>query len=150
MQSLNHLITKLKVENHLRSKKSTLFFSALIALVLTTNYCNAACTASFTWSLIAPDTIAFTNHSTGIFVGEQWTFGDGSNLYTSVNPTHSYSGPGTYHVCLTLYDSSGICNSVCDTVTVTGPVHCNLSGYIGYPATNASCTTCADGSASAH
>lgn len=48
-----------------------------------------------------------------------WEFGDG-NTSTQQNPTHTYSSPGTYEVCLT---AGSICGSgqFCTTLTVTCP-----------------------------
>ncbi len=52
-----------------------------------------------------------------------WDFGDGG---TSIirNPTHLYSAPGTYYVCVTITDSTtaGTCTGTfCDSVIVTNP-----------------------------
>lgn len=47
-----------------------------------------------------------------------WDFGDGSPLDNSVSPTHTYSSPNNYTVCLTVTDTNG-CNvdSICQTIT---------------------------------
>jgi PKD repeat protein len=45
-----------------------------------------------------------------------WDFGDGSRS-NKENPSHSYFGKGTYHVTLTVRDSSG--NSATDSLTIT-------------------------------
>ena len=39
-----------------------------------------------------------------------WDFGDGSPLDNSQNPTHTYSSPNNYNVCLTVTDTNG-CNT---------------------------------------
>ncbi|HBF20572.1 MAG TPA: hypothetical protein DDW81_10770 [Cryomorphaceae bacterium] len=53
-------------------------------------------------------------------VYQWWDFGDGDTLGGAF-PTHTYSGPGTYVVCLFLYTygPAGVCqSSFCDTLTV--------------------------------
>jgi PKD repeat protein len=52
-----------------------------------------------------------------------WNFGDstGSN---AIRPAHTYSGPGTYNVCLTV--TNGSCTSTfCRQVYIAPPVNCN-------------------------
>src|ERR1044071_6051143 len=67
-----------------------------------------------------------------------------------MNPSHTYSAPGTYMVCLTLMDSlNQITCTFCDSVNVTGTVLCNLQGY-AYVTSNATCQSCADGSATVY
>ena len=59
-----------------------------------------------------------------------WHFGDGTSS-TSQNPTHQYNSSGTYTVCLYVYTQVGsasvLCDSSCQTVTVSVPVSCNAS-----------------------
>ncbi len=53
-----------------------------------------------------------------------WDFGDGSTS-TEVNPWHTFPGPGTYTVCLTVsnqYDSSMVCHDVVLVVSGTGEI----------------------------
>ncbi len=53
-------------------------------------------------------------------IGWYWDFGDG-NTSGSANPTHTYSSPGSYYVCLVTYASNGkgICKDrVCYRVDV--------------------------------
>src|SRR5205823_7943910 len=53
-------------------------------------------------------------------IGYYWSWGDNTYLYsTSLGPAHTYPGPGTYYVCLTVYTSTDTCDH-CDTVIVTG------------------------------
>lgn len=63
--------------------------------------------------------VAFTDQSAvnGALASYVWDFGDGDTLVAQ-NPTHTYSAPGTYLVCLTVVDS---CNTqtFCDSITVT-------------------------------
>lgn len=104
------------------------------------------CNAGFTHAQTAANEITFTNTSTGGVAPDYiWDFGDGILGY-SASPVHVYSIPGTYNVCLVMYDSSGSCSSTfCDSVTVTGTVICNLNANV--TAYSASCATCPDGSA---
>lgn len=55
-----------------------------------------------------------------------WTFGDGGTS-TQQNPTHTYSMPGTYTVCLTVTDQCGT-NTFCSNVTVTCPAPVSVWG----------------------
>ncbi|MBN8679238.1 MAG: PKD domain-containing protein [Chitinophagales bacterium] len=67
--------------------------------------------------------IDFTDQSTadGVIVSWEWDFGDGSTS-TEQNPTHTYAAPGTYLVCLTIYDDDGGCTShVCHHIQVNHP-----------------------------
>ncbi len=62
-------------------------------------------------------TANFTNTSSGTgTLVNAWTFGDGGNSATQ-NPSHTYSAPGTYTVCLNLTDNCGS-QSKCQSVTV--------------------------------
>lgn len=46
-----------------------------------------------------------------------WEFGDGSSS-TEAYPTHEYSGPGPWLLCLTLTDDQGCTDTYCDSVSV--------------------------------
>ncbi len=48
----------------------------------------------------APETVQFTDISTGTVTGWSWNFGDGQTS-TNQNPSHTYSTPGSYAVSLT-------------------------------------------------
>lgn len=50
-----------------------------------------------------------------------WDFGDGSQVSTQQNPTHTYTQNGTYIVCLTATNSCGP-DLFCDTIVVNCPV----------------------------
>lgn len=70
---------------------------------------------------------AFTNSSSlggASSATYSWTFGDGSSS-TSASPTHTYTSPGNYLVCLTMATSAGCTSQFCDTVTIQGA--CSLS-----------------------
>lgn len=83
------------------------------------------CQAAFNANQPNPDhpIIHFTDLSTsdnGVDAWE-WDFGDGSTS-TEQNPTHTYAAPGTYLVCLTIYDDDGGCTShVCHHIQVNHP-----------------------------
>ncbi len=54
-----------------------------------------------------PATVSFSNESTGLgTLTYQWDFGDGGTS-TGVNPSHTYTTPGSYTVTLTVRNSSG-------------------------------------------
>ncbi|MCB0635548.1 MAG: T9SS type A sorting domain-containing protein [Lewinella sp.] len=70
-------------------------------------------TADFT-ATVDEMTIDFDNHSNaGSYL---WTFGDGSQS-TSTHPTHTYTQPGTYEVCLTVSAACGS-DTYCQFFTV--------------------------------
>jgi len=46
-----------------------------------------------------------------------WYWGDNSEADTIANPTHIYSAPGYYNICVTVTDSSGCGNTFCDSST---------------------------------
>ncbi|MEM7036072.1 MAG: PKD domain-containing protein, partial [Bacteroidota bacterium] len=87
--------------------------------------CNA--NANFTYTQNG-STFNFSNvPSPGSFLW--WNFGDG-NTSTTSNPTHTYTTPGTYNVCLIVQDSAFYCvDTICQTVTVTG---CAANASISY------------------
>src|ERR1035437_1648648 len=109
------------------------------------------CQAGFTWAQTSNNVITFTNTSTGTdsLTSYQWNFGDGGYDY-SQNPVYTFDIPGTWYVCLTIYnnDSNQVnCSSTfCDSVTVTGVLICNLADS-AYENNMASCSSCADGGA---
>ena len=79
----------------------------------------------------APNTYHFTNTSTPINTADsvRWTFGDGSSS-NSYSPTHSYTQPGTYTVCLRMQHRnangtlSTCVSEICHTITVVQT--CNI------------------------
>jgi subtilisin family serine protease len=101
---------------------------------------NTPPTASFT-SSCTDLACTFTDASSdpdGSIVGRAWTFGDGGTS-SEVNPSHTYSGPGTFEVRLTVTDNGGATASTTRNVTVTrtatkvtasvGPI--GVSGRVG-------------------
>ena len=70
-----------------------------------------------------PDTtgqfsLLLIDNSFGNNLQYSWDFGDGGT--SSVNyPQHTYAGPGTYYICLTVVDSPATCTAnFCDSITV--------------------------------
>jgi len=57
----------------------------------------------------------------GFIVSYAWNFGDDSTG-TVANPSHIYSGPGTYTVTLTVTDNDGLTDTDTCTVTVNAPI----------------------------
>lgn len=110
---------------------------------------DAQCIASFTSSQTVNNVVNFTNTSQPIIPNSSnffWDFGDGNYDYTQ-NPTHTYSAPGPYIVCLNFYDSLSTCSAYfCDSITVFGNVLCNVTTSASVTQ-QASCSNCADGAA---
>ncbi len=84
-------------------------------------------------------TVAFAADSTNkTTVFYSWNFGDKSNPGTGLKPSHTYSGNGTYNVCLTATDnatgcSSTTCNNVVvNTCTLTASYTDSISGRTVY------------------
>lgn len=61
--------------------------------------------------------VNFINSSTGNPSQFLWNFGDGNTSFVQ-NPTHIYSTPGTYTVCLVVVNSCGV-DTTCTNVTIT-------------------------------
>jgi PKD repeat protein len=79
----------------------------------------------------APLTVDFTDQSTGNPTGWSWTFGDGGTS-SAENPTHEYTGAGSYTVSLTVTNAAGSDDEVKPdyiTVTIEPPV----AAFVGEP-----------------
>ena len=83
-----------------------------LALFPPSAICGVRASADFvprTSAILAGDSVAFTNLSTGVPASlYQWDFGDGSPPSTAENPSHTYAVQGTFTVTLTtanLYNS---------------------------------------------
>ncbi|MEP6647422.1 MAG: PKD domain-containing protein, partial [Saprospiraceae bacterium] len=78
------------------------------------------CEALFEYSQ-TPNTLAivFSDQSSSSheITSWAWNFGDGHDS-SQHNPTHTYSQPGTYQVCLTIHDNTGCTNTYCHEVIV--------------------------------
>jgi PKD repeat protein len=70
-----------------------------------------------------------------------WSFGD-STSSTQQNPTHTYTQPGTYNVCLTITDGLNCNSTSCITVVVIGgPAGGCNAGFIATPASGTTSVT---------
>ncbi|WP_141241732.1 PKD domain-containing protein, partial [Methanosarcina spelaei] len=73
-----------------------------------------------------PLKVQFTDKSTGSPTSWKWNFGDGSDLVTEYNPTHTYSKAGTYTVKETVSNAAGkdteIKTNYITVTSVTKPV----------------------------
>ena len=57
----------------------------------------------------------------GSIVSHLWDFGDGSPVSTDVNPLHSYAGPGSYTVSLSVTDDGSLTGSYNKIVRIAAP-----------------------------
>jgi PKD repeat protein len=69
----------------------------------------------------------------GVSLGDaskyKWSFGDGTYDSTTTTPTHEYTAPGIYEVCLTVYNQvTGAEDTYCESVIV-GPVSTGEFNY---------------------
>ncbi len=90
-----------------------------IEVVQPPNAPTAAFTASVT-SGNAPLAVNFTNQSSGDIDSQTWDFGDGETS-TELNPSHTYSTPGSYIVSLTVSGPGGS-DSAQQIISVTTPI----------------------------
>ena len=94
------------------------------ATLLNTDACEITCSgppvAGFSTSS-SNLTAVFTDLSTSQLAINSWTWDFGNGNSSSLqNPTHTFTSPGAYNVCLTAEGSCGS-NTTCQTVTVTCP-----------------------------
>lgn len=92
-----------------------------------TVYATGVCTASFTVDSSQPPFLNFIASPSVSGLSYSWNFGDGSVDSSGPVVSHLYL-PGYYNACVTISDTSGLCNSMfCDTVYAGAP-SCN-SGF---------------------
>ncbi|MCO6501440.1 MAG: PKD domain-containing protein [Vicingus serpentipes] len=73
--------------------------------------------ANFGFAHQGGGTYQFSDSSSAAYTWS-WDFGDSSPLDNSQNPSHTYSSPNNYNVCLTVSDSNGCkMNTYCNTVS---------------------------------
>jgi PKD repeat protein len=80
------------------------------------------CQASFYYYPLDPAdpfTFAFVNQSMGNYTEVTWSFGD-STFSNEVNPVHTFQGPGTYYVCLTISDGADCYSTYCEPLSTNG------------------------------
>ncbi len=95
----------------------------------------AAFTSSST-TIMAGQSVQFTDQSTNSPTSWSWNFGDGSANSTTQSPSHIYSTAGTYTVTLTATNSTGS-----DTETKTNYIKVNAAGVAPVAAFTSSSTT---------
>ncbi|HTN46328.1 MAG TPA: T9SS type A sorting domain-containing protein [Flavipsychrobacter sp.] len=74
--------------------------------------------ANFTNVSGGSNLIHFTYTGTMPYISVSWNFGDGTPVSTILNPSHTYSTPGTYSVCVTVTTACGT-NTYCKPVTTS-------------------------------
>lgn len=92
--------------------------------------------ADFNYQSIGADSFNFFDLSTGTVTEWYWDFGDGIT-HTAQNPSHSYSTPGNYLVCLIVKNE--VCqDSICSLIGITSadPFRSPLGLVYPNPATN--------------
>jgi PKD repeat protein len=109
----------------------------------------APCKAAFSYSLDTnnqvQNTYYFTDSSEGHPNHWLWSFGDGEES-TEQNPVHSFTYPGQFNVCLTIFKKDLHGETICtdsSCTTVTTPSNYNLGGLLfagRYPINNPSST----------
>ncbi len=85
-------------------------------------------------SIPAPATIQFTNATINFNNTDsiRWSFGDGTPFLYAINPTHVYTTPGIYTVCIRVKRNSNNAGTpacireYCKQIKITGPPACNL------------------------
>ena len=112
----------------------------------TATYCDSIfinpggnCNASFTYTVDSANlTIALTNTSTGVLGAVVWSFGDGTASYAS-NPSHQYTSPGTYIVCISVTNpgTTNIICSSCQTIVVGNVITTCVPVFYSYADSNA-------------
>ena len=92
--------------------------------------------ASFTKTVSSgttPLSVGFTDTSTNVPTSWSWNFGDGSPATTTQNPTHVFSGVGTYNVTLTATNAGGSNTSPAATISVTAVVVAPVAAFTMSP-----------------
>ncbi len=71
-------------------------------------------------------TVHFNSNTSNNISNYFWDFGDG-NTSNDSTPTHTYTNPGIYHVCLDAYDANGNCSDFVCKEIIVGSVECNAN-----------------------
>ncbi len=77
-----------------------------------------------TTSAFVGNQIFFTDLSQPVIVSWLWDFNDGTTS-TIANPSHMYTQPGVYTVCLTVTSNTGCIGTFCLPITIS--LNCNLA-----------------------
>lgn len=71
---------------------------------------------------VVGETVHVNNESTisnGTIVSYNWNWGDGSPASTTADPSHIYSEPGTYSICLTAVSNEGCVDEYCHEIVIS-------------------------------
>jgi len=97
---------------------------------------NTNCQASFQFTYGSIYNVAFFGHFTPLSTSLQWYWSFGDSTFANVqNPIHSYPGPGTYQVCLTVISPNCPAVTSCQTITIQGNTP-NCHAYYTYQVSN--------------
>lgn len=87
--------------------------------------------ADFTFIPDSGYSVIFNNNSIG-YTNSYWEFGDGSTS-NDTNDIHTYTNPGFYDVCLTVYDNVDSCMATfCNIVEIVDTTVVNCNAYFTY------------------
>ena len=87
----------------------------------------------FSYTSSSAQSFQFT-YSGSPYATISWDFGDGTTITNTPSPTHTYTSPGNYPVCVTATNSCGV-NTACHTISIinsVGDVN-GLTGLSIYP-----------------
>lgn len=101
--------------------------SSSISNPLNCGVTSLSCDAGFILSNVTLNTVSLTSNPGGTppFTYD-WDFGDGTPHDNTANPTHTYSAPGVYQVCLTTVSSDNCTNTRCLNVATENPGTCSI------------------------
>ncbi|MGZ6743523.1 MAG: PKD domain-containing protein [Nocardioides sp.] len=85
---------------------------------------------------------AGTADAEGDAIRYSWSWGDGTTPATTASPSHTYNGPGTYTIALTVSDVWGKTTTVSHDVTITEPAGNNAPTAVIASGTCPTLTTC--------
>lgn len=92
--------------------------------------CTAQSNFTFVHGAANAQLIYFTPNTINTTWQYTWTFGDGTGSHDPVT-THTYTQPGVYTACLTVYRNAGCASTTCHTITIGYPVNCD-SVHVNY------------------
>lgn len=92
---------------------------------------NENCQAQFTWQNLGNNQVQFINQSQSVSGSHTpyWKFGDGSLVDSTLNPVHTFPGPGPWEVCLEMWAQQDVCrDTFCQTLDLATQTLFSLSG----------------------
>jgi PKD repeat protein len=135
----------LRVKKNSNTTGTALCVSEICKIVVVTVNQTCNLTANFIWTNTAanPLTFNFQNLSSPLSATDsvRWTFGDGSSSI-SPSPSHTYTNPGTYTVCLRVKKNNNTTGTtacvreICKTIIVAATQNCNLVAYFTWSNTS--------------